>query len=86
VLYDAVAVIVSADGAAELALQPPAKDFVADAHAHGKFVAYTSEAEALFAAAGVAELDEGYVKLGGRGSAKRFVETCRDLRLWERAS
>ncbi|MEO8095788.1 MAG: catalase, partial [Pseudolysinimonas sp.] len=38
VLYDAVAVIPSAAGAALLAAQAAAKDFVNDAHAHCKFV------------------------------------------------
>ncbi len=72
VLYDAVAVIVSEDGAAALAAVPPAKDFVADAHAHAKFVAYTPEAAALFGAAGVTELDGGYVDLqAGLGQAVR---------------
>jgi catalase len=86
VLYDAVAVIVSADGAAELSALPPAKDFVADAHAHLKFVAYTSEAEALFTAAGVTALDDGYVDLGGRGAGKTFVASCRSVRFWDRAA
>jgi catalase len=84
VLYDAVAVVVSAEGAAELAVVPSAKDFVSDAHAHHKFVGYTSGAEELFAAAGVAELDVAYVDLAKRGAAKRFVETCRALRFWDR--
>ncbi|HEY6532578.1 MAG TPA: catalase-related domain-containing protein, partial [Acidimicrobiales bacterium] len=84
VLYDAVAVIVSADGAAQLAAVAPAKDFVSDAHAHCKFVGYTPEAEALFAAAGVTELDAGYRDLTKRGAAKKFVEGCRDLRYWDR--
>jgi hypothetical protein len=55
-----------------------------DAHAHHKFVGYTSGAEELFAAAGVAELDVAYVDLAKRGAAKRFVETCRALRFWDR--
>ena len=40
VLYDAIAVLPSAEGAAALAQDPAAKDFITDAHAHGKFVAY----------------------------------------------
>jgi catalase len=40
VLYDAVAILASAEGATALAQDPAAKDFVTDAHAHGKFVAY----------------------------------------------
>jgi catalase len=84
VLYDAVAVLPSAEGAALLAQDPAAKDFVTDAHAHCKFVAHTPEAMALFEAAGVADLiDDGYVALGGNG-ATAFVEACRAVRLWAR--
>ncbi|MET0664036.1 MAG: catalase [Acidimicrobiales bacterium] len=86
VLYDAVAVIVSESGAEALAAEPAAKDFVTDAHAHCKFVAFTPEAEALFTAAGIADaMDDGYHLLGGRAKATRFLEACRDLRWWDRA-
>ncbi len=85
VLYDAVAVVVSADGAGKLAVMPAARDFVTDAHAHHKFVAHVPEAADLFAAAGVTELDGGYVKVGSRSTAKRFGEACRALRFWERS-
>lgn len=81
VLYDAVAVVVSAEGAEELAAWPAAIDFVTDAHTHAKFVGYTPEAAALFD-----QVDDGYVELGGRGSARRLVERCRDLRYWERVT
>ena len=85
VLYDAVAIVVSADGAAELASLPPAKDFATDAHAHCKFVGHTPEASALFAAAGLAELlDGGYHELSTRTTTKRFGEACRSLRFWDR--
>ena len=86
VLYDAVAVVVSAEGAEELASLPPAKDFVTDAHAHCKFVGHTPEASALFAAAGLADLlDDGYYELSTRATTKRFGEACRSLRFWARA-
>jgi catalase len=85
VLYDAVAVVVSVDGAGKLAVLPAARDFVADAHAHLKFVAHVPEAAGLFAAAGVTELDGGYVRVGSRATAKRFGETCRSLRFWGRS-
>jgi catalase len=86
VLYDAIAVLPSADGAAELAQDPAAKEFVTDAHAHGKFVAYHANALALLQAAGVdTELDDGYVALDKRDAPTTFIERCRALRFWERA-
>jgi catalase len=84
VLYDAVAALPSADGAALLAADPAAKDFVTDAHAHCKFVAYTPDAMTLLTAAGLTELlDDGYMALGNNG-ATAFIEACRAVRRWSR--
>jgi catalase len=85
VLYDAVAVITTDEGAKLLAAMPEAKDFVTNAHAHKKFVGFVAAAKPLFDAAGLGDrVDEGYVDLSARGAAKRFVEACRAVRLWER--
>jgi catalase len=86
VLYDAVAIIPSAKGAALLAAQAAAKDFLNDAHAHCKFVGYTPSAQALLDAAGVSNLiDGGYVGLDARKTtAANFLKTCRQLRFWDR--
>ena len=86
VLYDAVAVVVSTDGADQLASLPPARDFVTDAVAHAKFVGYTDAATALFEAAGVASaIDEGFCDLRS-ATPDEFLETCRALRFFERAN
>ncbi|MST31286.1 catalase [Acidimicrobiaceae bacterium USS-CC1] len=86
VLYDAVAVLASADGAARLARLPAARDFVSDAYAHCKFIAYAPETGPLLEVAGVAGLlDDGFVRLDdGRASADAFIERCRQVRLWDR--
>ena len=64
VLYDAVAVLASADGVQELVRESTAKDFVNDAFAHCKFIAYNAEAMPLFEKAGlVADLDDGCMEL-----------------------
>ncbi len=85
VLYDAVAVLASAAGVGSLAALPPARNFVADAHAHHKFVGYVSTASALFAAAGLVDVpDDGYVDLDGADGADAFVIACRALRYWDR--
>jgi len=86
VLYDAVALLISADGAALLAADAAAKDFVTDAHAHCKFVGHVESAGPLLAAAGVIDmLDDGYLPLDDdRSSVSAFVEACRQLRFWER--
>ena len=87
VLFDAVAVLVTEEGAATLAAMPPAQDFVSDAHAHGKFVAYTSAASSIFDAAGVNPADDpaGYVELAAtKKSAEQFIDMCRSIRSWDR--
>jgi catalase len=84
VLYDAVAVLPSSDGAAMLAANAAAKDFVTDAHAHCKFIGRNEAAAALFEAAGLGEnIDDGYLSLDN-GDATKFVEMCRALRFWDR--
>ena len=85
VLYDAVAVLASPDGAALLAKDAAAKDFVSDAFAHCKFIAYSADAMPLFEKTGLApDLDAGCIELGAEKDATRFVEMCRELRFWER--
>lgn len=85
VLFDAVAILASEEGAAELAADAAAKDFVTDAFAHCKFIGYSVEAEALLEAAGIFDdLDEACVALAKAGDAGPFVEACRTLRHWPR--
>jgi catalase len=83
VLYDAVAIIVSAEGAKLLANEATAKDFVSDAFAHAKFIAFVESAKPLLDKAGVSA-DEGVVPLKGAGDIAGFIIQCRQLRLWKR--
>jgi catalase len=85
VLYDAVAILASAEGAAGLATDPAAKDFVTDAHQHCKLIAYQPDAAPLLDAAGVLnELDDGYLALETSSAPSAFLERCRGLRQWDR--
>jgi catalase len=84
VLFDAVAVLPSEEGAALLAGNAAAKDFVSDAYAHAKFIAHIPAAKPIFQAAGVTKSDKGFVMLNGPGEAMGFVEACRALRFWDR--
>ena len=85
VVFDAVALVVSDAGAALLTNKPPARDFIADAFAHLKFVGYVEAAKPLLQKAGVLDsLDKGFLPLGDPADAAAFVAACGDLRLWER--
>ncbi|WP_041350964.1 catalase [Nitrosococcus watsonii] len=85
VLYDAVVILTSKEGAANLAGFPPAKDFVSDAFAHCKFIGFVEDAKMLLEAAGIAEkVDEGCVLIEDTKSANNFIKRCREVRFWER--
>jgi catalase len=83
VLYDAVAIIISPEGADQLLKEATARDFVADAFAHCKFIAHVKAAQPLLDKAGV-EPDEGVMALDAEADIAGFVESCRKLRLWAR--
>ncbi|MBU0887066.1 MAG: catalase [Alphaproteobacteria bacterium] len=85
VVFDAVALLLSAEGAELLAEESTARDFVADAFAHQKFIAHTAEALPLMEKAGVKpDADEGVIALSAAKDTAGFVEACRKLRLWTR--
>ncbi|MEX2616446.1 MAG: catalase [Alphaproteobacteria bacterium] len=85
VLYDAVAILPSRDGIGDLLPEPAARDFVADAFAHYKFVLFTEPARQLFKKAGLPEdLDDGFMPFDNTAKANSFVETCNSLRFWDR--
>jgi catalase len=83
VLYDAVAILVSEKEVATMAKEATARDFVADAFAHLKFIAHVPAAKPLLEKAGVVP-DEGVVALAGAKDAKAFIEKCGKLRVWAR--
>jgi catalase len=85
VLFDAVVLLPSDDAIAKLVMRPAARDFVADAFAHQKFIGYGGSAIPLLQKAGVPEkLDEGLTLLKVAGDCDPFVSRCRNLRFWKR--
>jgi catalase len=84
VLFDAVALVLSEDGAKTLAELPPARDFVTDAFAHGKFIAHTEGAGPLLKEVGIeAKLDDGCFRLDD-GQTDKFLKALPTLRKWDR--
>lgn len=87
VLFDAVAILPSADGGERLALDPAARDFAANAFAHAKFIAYTAEATPLFEKSGILEdVDDGCIEIAALADFARFVTEARKLRYWARGA
>ena len=63
-LYDAVALLVAKEGLDPLADNPAARDFVADAFAHSKFIAYSAAGKPFLSATlGEDKLDKGFIEL-----------------------
>jgi len=88
VLFDAVALVLSAAGADMLAAEPTAHDFVTDAHVHCKFVGLGPNADTLLNAAGLGEdrRDDGYVRIDATQKAvAAFIDACGELRFWDRS-
>ncbi len=85
VLFDAVAILVSEKGADDLLIENAARQFIGDAIAHKKFVAYSKPARALVEACRLegADGDQGLLELSTNKAASDFLERCRNLRAWE---
>ncbi|NKK71762.1 catalase [Rhizobium leguminosarum bv. viciae] len=85
VLYDAVALLPSAEGTGDLLKEATARDFVADAFVHCKFIGYVETALPLMQKAGIADsLDEGVIALGAAKDVSAFVKALGKLRVWGR--
>jgi catalase len=86
VLFDAVAILLSPDGAAKLSTESTAKDFVWDAFSHLKFIAYNEGGADFLNKNGLSDKkDEGFVKVTDSDTASNFITKCRRVRLWSRA-
>ncbi|WP_022673550.1 catalase [Novosphingopyxis baekryungensis] len=85
VVYDAVALVMGEKAAENFGKDKPSIDFVNDAFAHAKFIAYVPETMALLEGAGVAKrMDDGFVELAKPDAAKDFISRCAKLRFWDR--
>lgn len=85
VLFDAVALLPSTAGVADLLMEATARDFVADAFQHCKFIGYAETAMPLLEKAGIAgDLDEGMISLPGEAGLADFIEKLGKLRVWGR--
>jgi catalase len=85
VVFDAIVLLVSDQEALPLVNDAHARDFVADALAHLKFIGYIASAMPLLRAAGIEGPDGGMVELKDWGDVARFVHACRKLRFFQRA-
>ncbi|UVK51591.1 catalase [Mesorhizobium sp. AR02] len=83
VLYDAVALLPAKPAMADLLKESTARDFVADAFAHCKFIGFVEAAAPLLDKAGVTE-DEAVIPLASARDVAGFLTRLGDLRFWAR--
>ena len=83
VLYDAIALLPAKPAMAELLKESTARDFVADAFAHCKFIGFVEAAAPLLSKAGITE-DEAVIPLSSAKDVAGFVARLGELRWWAR--
>jgi catalase len=81
VVFDHVAIVASAEGAATLAKQVDPVNWVRDAFGHLKVIGHTAEAKPLLQKAAI-EMDAGVIDL--QGNAAKFIATAKQGRIWDR--
>lgn len=85
VLFDAIALLPTMAAMDDLLQEATARDFVADAFQHCKFIGHVADAFPLLEKAGIADkLDEGVIELSGEDGLSAFVAELGKLRLWAR--
>jgi catalase len=83
VMFDAVAVLPSAEGATMLADEAAAIDWLRDAFGHLKAIGFVDEAAPMFAKACIArDADEGVANL--KPGASAFIKAAKQHRIWAR--
>jgi catalase len=85
VLYDAVALLPGEAAMGDLVRESTARDFVADAFAHCKFIGYVKAVLPLFEKIGISgDLDEGCIALAASKDVAGFIGALGKLRVWGR--
>ena len=86
VLFDAVALLTSHQAIDDLVNEATARDFVADAFQHCKYIGYDQSALPLLDKAGLTAgaLDEGTIAIPADKSVSDFVDELGKLRVWGR--
>ncbi|MDR7147483.1 catalase C [Rhizobium sp. BE258] len=85
VLFDAVVLLTSHQAIDDLVKEAAARDFVADAFQHCKYIGYDQSAMPLLEKAGISgQLDEGTIQLSDSKDIEAFVEELGKLRVWGR--
>src|SRR6185436_16745439 len=83
ILFDAVVVAPSKEGAAMLLKEAAAIDWIRDAFGHLKVIGVIEAADALLERAGI-EQDTGVIAIDGAKSVAPFITAAKNGRIWDR--
>ena len=83
IFFDAVAILASEAGAQDLSTQAVALDWVANAYAHLKVIAFTPGTQVLLEMAGV-KPDDGVIQIASEKAVASFINTAKNGRVWDR--
>ena len=86
VLFDAIVVLGGASDDSAIAEFPPAREFMTDAHNHGKFIGHHQATAFLTDCKLPGRPDTGYFDLSGEKTASQFLAECAAVRCWLRLS
>lgn len=87
ILFDVIILALTSDGCKLFLNEATARDFVADAFSHLKYIGYTPESLPLMEKAGLPkDGDNGVSQLNDKDSISNFFSNARNLRFWERES
>jgi catalase len=88
ILFDAVAILPSAEGGAALANEAAAVNWLRDAFAHLKVIAYSPTARPIFAKGGLSDADTdgdaGLIALSSAAAVADFIKAASAGRIWAR--
>lgn len=85
VIFDAVLLLTSEEGASELAEEAAAIDWVRDAFGHLKVIGFNRASASLLDKAGLSGMfDEGVVRIEDTAGIQRFCSAAKSHRIWDR--
>jgi len=84
VLFDAIVVLTTTDGAKNLMSNPAARSFIADAANHHKFIGYLESSTPLIEQnVDTQKASPQLIKISNAGDVNTFLEKCSQIRHWE---
>lgn len=82
-LFDAIILMIDGEDQ-ELAKNTKIHEFIIDAYNHNKYLGYSSDSKSFIANSSLIKLDNGLINLDNSSTIKQFMQSCLNLRYWQR--